>query len=83
MPQVVAKQFFEYAGRSYAPGEILEVDEKFVRILLHVGRIEPPADSSGNPYRTTSIQSAPTLKDAAAPQKRRRNRESLLGTVRR
>lgn len=74
MPKVVAKQCFEYDGRMYAPGDELEVDARFVAVLCHVGRIHQPADSSGEPYRTTAIEAAP---------KKKRNRESILGTVRR
>ena len=86
MPKVEAKQLFEYAGRLRAPGEQFEVDDRFVALLVHVGHIHPPAilpaDSSGTAYRTTSIASAPVLKDGKPAEKRTRNRERILGASR-
>lgn len=83
MPEVVAKQLFEYGGRIRAPGEKLEVEDRFVALLVHVGHIHPPAaDSSGTPYRTTAIASAPVLKDGKPAEKRTRNREKLVGAPR-
>ncbi len=83
MPVVVARQVFEYGGRMYAPGDKIDVEERFVRILVTVGRIEDPAlarDGAGEPYRTANIATAPAKK-ADAP-KRTRNRESLVGARR-
>lgn len=86
MPQVEAKQLFEYAGRLRAPGEKFEVEARFVAILVHVGHIHPPAnlpaDSSGTAYSTTSIASAPVRKDEKPAEKRTRNRERLAGAPR-
>lgn len=83
MPKVVAKQLFPYAGRMYAPGEELEVEARFVALLVHVGHIHPlAADSSGEPYRTASVASAPVQKDGKPAEKRTRNRESLVGARR-
>lgn len=86
MPEVVAKQLFEYDRRLYAPGDRLNVEDRFVRLLVALGRVEEPKpdaprDSAGDPYRTTSIESAPTAKSTAAP-KRTRHRESLVGARR-
>lgn len=67
---VTARTAFEYPpGRQRVAGEKFEVEDHHVRILEHVGRIEPVGA-----YRTTAIESAP---------KKKRNRESILGTVRR
>lgn len=70
MPKVVARTAFEYPpGQHRNPGDEFEVEERHVRILVAIGRIDPPGG-----YRTTAIESAP---------KKKRNRESLLATVRR
>lgn len=86
MPEVVAKQLFEYGRRMYAPGDRLTVEDRFVRLLVALGRIEepqadPPRDAAGEAYRTTAIASAPAAK-APEPQKRTRNRESIVGARR-
>lgn len=86
MPEVVAKQLFEYDRRLYAAGDRLTVEDRFVRLLVILGRIEepkadPPRDAAGEAYRTTSIAAAPAAK-AAAPQKQKRHRESIVGARR-
>lgn len=87
MPEVTAKMLFEYDRRMYAPGDKLVVEERFVRILVTLGRINPPEpppprDAAGQTYRTTAIASAPSTKDEKPAVKRTRNRESLVGARR-
>ena len=86
MPEVVARQLFEYDRRMYAPGDRLTVEDRFVGLLVHLGRIDPPEatqtaqDGAGEAYRTANIDSAPAKK--ADTPKRTRNRESLVGARR-
>lgn len=87
MPEVVARQLFEYDRRMYAPGDRLVVEDRFVRLLVALGRVEIPADpkaevhdGAGEAYRTANIQNPPMKKDPAP--KRTRNRESLVGARR-
>lgn len=83
MPEVIARQVFEYERRTYAPGDRLHVEDRFVALLVHIGRIHPPAaDSSGTPYRTTAIASAPNVKADEPAQKQKRHRQSIVGNTR-
>lgn len=86
MPEVVARQLFEYDRRMYAPGDRLTVEDRFVRLLVTLGRVEelkpePPCDASGDPYRTAAIAAAPSAK-SPPQQKQRRHRESIVGARR-
>lgn len=87
MPQCKAKQLFEYAGRMHAPGTVLEVEDRFVRVLVALGRIEPPEappapagapqESPPQTYRTRELVAE---KPAAAPA--RRQRASIVAEAR-
>lgn len=84
MPNCRAKQVFDYGGRLITPGQMVDVEDRFVKVLVAVGRIYPPeakpaehkpaeAPPSGE-YSTAAIAASPEQK---APRPRRR--ESLVG----
>lgn len=71
MPKVTARQVFEYSGKVYTPGDVLQVEDRFVRVLVAVGRIYPPgaepAPSAAGEYLTRDLA-------IERPPKARRNR---------
>lgn len=72
MPKVTARQVFEYSGKVYTPGDVFQVEERFVRVLVAVGRIHPPGqEPPAGEYLTRDLA-------IERPPKTRRNRIPIL-----